>query len=139
MTIRLVSDWQETYKRSIDALTGSSPVFYGRIGGSDTDMVIDYLEGRMAGERQSKLLARVLPHYERLTEYNGYYDKANDKKYLMRFCKLLLACYGSSTHASLAGKKWLTLYFLDSAKFSLSHAAISAPQLLDCEALLGSV
>jgi hypothetical protein len=28
---------------------------------------------------------------------------------------------------------------LDSAKFSLSHAAISAPQLLDCEALLASL
>ena len=28
--------------------------------------------------------------------------------------------------------------FLVSAKFSLSHAAISAPQLLDCEALFGS-
>jgi len=27
---------------------------------------------------------------------------------------------------------------LVSAKFSLSHAAISAPQLLDCEALFGS-
>jgi hypothetical protein len=30
-------------------------------------------------------------------------------------------------------------YVLVSAKFSLSHAAISAPQLLDFEALLGSV
>jgi len=29
-------------------------------------------------------------------------------------------------------------YELVSAKFSLSHAAISAPQLLDCEALFGS-
>jgi hypothetical protein len=28
---------------------------------------------------------------------------------------------------------------LVSAKFSLSHAAISAPQLLDCEALLASL
>jgi hypothetical protein len=28
---------------------------------------------------------------------------------------------------------------LDSAKFPLSHAAISAPQLLDCEALLASL
>jgi hypothetical protein len=28
---------------------------------------------------------------------------------------------------------------LISAKFSLSHAAISAPQLLDCEALLASL
>jgi hypothetical protein len=111
VTIRLVSDWQEIYKRSIDALTDSRPVFYGRIGGSDTDMIIDYLEGRMAGEKQSRLLARVLPHYERLTEYNGYYDKANNKKNLIKFCKLVLACYGSSTHASLGGKKWQTLYF----------------------------
>jgi hypothetical protein len=33
----------------------------------------------------------------------------------------------------------LYIYELVSAKFSLSHAAISAPQLLDFEALLGSV
>jgi hypothetical protein len=31
------------------------------------------------------------------------------------------------------------IYSLVSAKFSLSHAAISAPQLLDCEALLASL
>jgi hypothetical protein len=35
--------------------------------------------------------------------------------------------------------KILKTPYLVSAKFSLSHAAISAPQLLDFEALLGSV
>jgi hypothetical protein len=33
---------------------------------------------------------------------------------------------------------WKKSIHLVSAKFSLSHAAISAPQLLDCEALFGS-
>lgn len=56
MTIRFVSDWQEMYKRSLDTLTGSRFVFYGRIGDSDTDMLIDYQEGRMAAEKQSRLL-----------------------------------------------------------------------------------
>jgi hypothetical protein len=36
-------------------------------------------------------------------------------------------------------KKSMHSKYLVSAKFSLSHAAISAPQLLDFEALLGSV
>jgi hypothetical protein len=44
------------------------------------------------------------------------------------------AALGKTSFHSLNG-----LFVLDSAKFPLSHAAISAPQLLDCEALLASL
>jgi hypothetical protein len=74
-------------------------------------MIIDYLQGKMAAETASQLLARVLPHYDNLALYNGYYDKANIEENLVQFCDLLLACYRSLTHASLVGKKWQTLYF----------------------------
>jgi hypothetical protein len=99
------------YKRSVDVLTSSDPVFYGRIGGSDTDMIIDYLEGEMAGESVPQLLARVRPHHDNLALYNGYYDKVNIQDNLIRFCDLMLTCYRSLVHASLVGKKWQTLYF----------------------------
>jgi len=99
------------YTQSVRALTGPSPLFYGRIGGSDTDMMIDYLEGMMASDTSEQLLQRVLPHRGRLAEYNGYYDKSNVGDNLLRFCEVMLKCYQSFEHTSLVGEKWQTLYF----------------------------
>jgi hypothetical protein len=111
MTLKFVTDWQEMYERTIAVLTAPAPLFYGRIGGSDTDMVIDYLEGLMAQESDPALLERVRPHHRIIEEYNGYYDKDQQEFSLLRFCTEMLSSYKALTHASVVGEKWLTLYF----------------------------
>jgi hypothetical protein len=113
MAIKLVADWREMYDRTISVLSGPDPIFYGRIGGSDTDMIVDYLEGVMAEEKGVALLERVRPHYRIIEEYNGYYDKDQDEQNLIRFCEELLSSYRALVHASLVGGKWLTRYFRD--------------------------
>ena len=63
----------------------------------------------------------------------NYFDVLRIHPYLGRFIQLSdERGYGSAPYIVLT-------YSLVSAKFSLSHAAISAPQLLDCEALLASL
>ena len=111
MTLRFVTDWQEMYEQTIAVLTAPAPLFYGRIGGSDTDMTIDYLEGLMAQESDQALLQRVTPHQRIIEEYNGYYNKDQQEFSLLRFCTEMLSSYKALTHASLVGEKWLTLYF----------------------------
>jgi hypothetical protein len=111
MAIKYVADWREMYDRTIAALTDPRPLFYGRIGGSDTDMIVDYLEGVLARDTELALLDRVRPHYRRIEEYNGYYDKDQNERNLIRFCEELLNSYKALTYASLVGGKWLTLYF----------------------------
>jgi len=111
MPLRLVTNWHEMYERTIAVLSAPTPLFYGRIGGSDTDTAMDYLEGLMAKESDKALLDRVKPHQHILEEYNGYYDKDQQEYSLLRFCNELLGNYKSLTHASVVGEKWLTLYF----------------------------
>lgn len=111
MTVKFVTDWREMYEQTIDVLTAPAPIFYGRIGGSDTDMTIDYFEGLMARESDSALLERIRPHRHIIEEYNGYYDKDQQEFGLLRFCAEMLRSYKALSHASVVGEKWLTSYF----------------------------
>ena len=111
MTIKFISDWKEMYTSTVAALSNAEPLFYGRIGGSDTDMVIDYLEGIMRGDEETEILSGLRKHFPIVEAYNGYYDKRGDELNYIRYCKVLFDCYLPLRHASLVGGRPVTLYF----------------------------
>jgi hypothetical protein len=99
------------YTSTVAALSSEEPLFYGRIGGSDTDMVIDYLEGVMRGDDEERIFSRLRRHFPIVEAYNGYYDKRGDENNYLRYCKVLLECYLGLRQASIVGGRPLTLYF----------------------------
>lgn len=113
MTLEYVSKWDEMYQKTVKVLCAPEPVFYGRIGGSDTDAVISYFAGLEQGESQAGLLERVRPHRHILERFNGYYDKSARPENLLAFCSTLMVGYQSLTHASLVVSELLTAYFPD--------------------------
>jgi hypothetical protein len=74
-------------------------------------MVIDYLEGRLAGNTDQQILQAIRPHYDTVRAFNGYYDKHNSESNFIKYCDSLLDSYATLQQASLVGGKWLTRYF----------------------------
>lgn len=113
MPLRLISDWQACHDAALALLCNDAPAFLARIGGSDTDAVIDYLEAVEAGEPEDGLLQRIQPHVARIARFNGYYDLDGDAQNAVRFCATLLRLYERCNHLTVGGGKWLGVFFPD--------------------------
>jgi hypothetical protein len=123
MPLVFVSDMQECYRMAVDLLTGPGPVFLSRIGGSDTDAVIDYFAAVLAASPANIVAERVLPHKGIITQFNGYYDKDKSDEKLLRFCAELLDLYRQCNRLSICQPDWLTTFFPESLHPTLHVSA----------------
>lgn len=109
--LRLLTDWQACYSTAVSLLSNADPFFLGRVGGSDTDAVVDYLTAKKEGSPEGLEQARDR-HLARVMKFNGFYDLENDaSKSFTRFLEELLACYREFSRFALAGQQLLNLYF----------------------------
>jgi hypothetical protein len=92
-----------------NGFSGEKPFFMSRIGGSDTELVADYnlLPKSMAADEVCAALAYRI---NMLKAYNGYYDRANDPKNIVKFCELFLSGYASESDTMMCNPKLLTMY-----------------------------
>jgi len=94
-------------------IAGSNPGFLGRIGGSDTDVAIEYFDLlRTLGADEA--LARISPKFDLVRRFNGYYDKSGDPRKIARFCELLTSSYGKTRDQFIVGGSLLTAFMPDS-------------------------
>ena len=96
-------------------LTGKDPYFISRIGGSDTDAVVDYLRVKnLEGDELSVHLARHLPIVER---FNGFYDtssKVDDKiATYLKYIEALESYYRQTKMMTCCHPHTLSLFFQD--------------------------
>jgi hypothetical protein len=104
-----VSDHRKCFDELIDRLTANEPVFVSRIGGSDTDAVVDYVRAKDLGATE---FARHLAwHRPRVSRYNGFYDLTSSVETYTRYCEQLLQDYYASDTLFLCNHQLLSLYF----------------------------
>lgn len=91
-------------------LNGNKPFFMSRVGGSDTDAVIDYLAAKKdpTGVSLDLHLSEYLPIASR---YNGFYAKSAERDNYFKYLDVLVACYKALTVGTVCNAKLLSLYF----------------------------
>lgn len=83
------------------------PMFLGRIGGSDSDIVIEYHDLR-ARLGEAEALRVILPKFGIVELFNGYYDKDEDDRKVARFCQYMAEAYFSCGDLLVVGELLLT-------------------------------
>ncbi len=129
LRITAVSDFAQCHRAVRDVIERSSPAFLGRIGGSDTDVVIAFADmlrqkGRAAAE------AEILPRFGLVKRFNGYYDKQNDDRKIAVFCELMTSLYQECSALLVCGSALLT-EFLPSTihqQFHVDNAEVRESQ-----------
>ncbi len=111
-SLSLCPSLDECYATVTGFLRGQSPGFFGRIGGSDTDLVVQYAFQRQQSGPDAALAA-VLPQVDIVKRYNGYYDRIDDPANVARYCECLLSCYEVTELQFLVGAKLLTKFLPD--------------------------
>lgn len=91
-------------------LSGSRPFFLSRIGGSDTDAVIDFLVAESTNSSEA-LEGHVRKHLPIVSTYNGFYAKRDIERHYFDYLRRLIACYKSLTIATVCNAKLVTAYF----------------------------
>jgi len=110
MGVDFIGSWQSSHDAAAAMISGDDPFFLGRIGGSDTDAVIDYVAcGRP--NHAGALSSSLIDHLAIIERYNGYYDKSRSPEKYLNYCATLLDGYTRCTDLVMCGAKLLTTYF----------------------------
>jgi hypothetical protein len=99
--------FSEKIKLMID---GNVPFFLSRIGGSDTDAVIDYLAVRNL-QQEAMLDAHIAEHLPIVSRYNGFYSKFDLRENYFKYLESLISCYQAINFGTVCGSKLLSVYF----------------------------
>ncbi len=110
---RLVSDEAVFHADVLANFSSDAPLFLSRIGGSDTDALLDFASVDRADA--AALDAHVREHLPVVERYNGFYDRGADKvgSYL-RYLEELRACYLSMRMATFVHTHLISTFFPNS-------------------------
>lgn len=106
-------------------LASPAPMFLGRIGGSDSDIVIEYHDLR-ARLGEAEALRLILPKFGIVKLFNGYYDKGDDDRNVARFCQYMARNYEACSDLLVVGEPLLTEFMPGSinSQFHVDTSAI---------------
>jgi hypothetical protein len=106
----LSSDWKQFYDDVITQFSQDQPVFLSRIGGSDTDALIDYLS--LKAHDPESLSSHLRAHLHVVEKFNGFYDLKGDKlASYIRYLNELRRCYLSTKMATLVHTHFVSTFF----------------------------
>jgi hypothetical protein len=104
-----LADGDACYAAALAVLSAEAPVFMSRIGGSDTNALISYLqEQEWAPEFRQESTAH---HQFMVKQFNGYYDKSGSDELYYSYCETLYHCYKQSPQLVFSNYQLLSLYF----------------------------
>jgi hypothetical protein len=110
MALNLISDWRFCYELIEFYLASVQPVFLSRIGGSDTDAVVEYWHVKNSIEDRTKEEIYI-KHLPLVQKFNGYYDRRKSIEKFFNYCDFLAEIYLSSENLFFGGSKLLSLKF----------------------------
>ncbi len=117
---KLISDWSTFHSDIVNHFSGDSPLFLSRIGGSDTNALVDYLRAKNVGP--SAVDAHVKVHLPIVERYNGFYElSADTHTSYFRYLQVLFRCYISMRMATFVHTYFMSRYFperIDQAFFT---------------------
>lgn len=111
MAAEFIASWQSSHDATVAMISGNDPFFLARIGGSDTDAVIEYVASGRPEDGASALPPSLMHHLPIVGRYNGYYDKSGQIGNYLRYCATLLDCYSRCPDLVMCGAKLLNTYF----------------------------
>jgi hypothetical protein len=116
MTSKVVQSAQIFRKEVEKLLFDTKAIFISRIGGSDTNAVVDYIRARELGQEEiKKHIDEFLPHVER---FNGFYDSSHDpeRKFAqyIDYIVTLESLYRRAKVLTCCNSQILSLFFSDS-------------------------
>jgi hypothetical protein len=112
MSLSLFSLGAQAYDSAQRILTDSAPVFFSRIGGSDTNAVVSYFQAKTG--LRAVTSEETDRHRQVVGRFNGYYDRKNDEENYFRYCENLLECYHRSKYLMFCNHELLSIYFSSS-------------------------
>jgi len=105
----LIPDFKTCFQDVLSKLHGDEPAFLSRIGGSDTDAVVDYFRFKNAGPEA--LAVHAAKHMPIVSRYNGFYDRTLSIDVYQRYCEELIRAYEASDTLFFCNFQLLSLYF----------------------------
>lgn len=106
----LISDWKQFHDDVIAHFCGDEPLFLSRIGGSDTDALIDYL--RLETGDQQSLQSHIRARLHVVEIFNGFYDLKGDKvASYFKYLDELHRCYLSMKMATFVHTHFISTFF----------------------------
>lgn len=109
--MKLVADFKTCYQEALRILQSEGPAFISRIGGSDTDAVVDYCRAKVDG--CEAVAAHVSKFRALVSRYNGFYDRRSSPDTYLKYCETLLDTYRQSNILLFCNYQLLSLYFAD--------------------------
>jgi len=91
-------------------ILGKEPFFFSRIGGSDTDAVIDYIASKNSSNPEA-FEKELLEHLATVQRYNGFYAKADLRENFSRYLETLISSYKGLNRGTICGGKLISIYY----------------------------
>lgn len=105
----LIADDRTCYQELLADLRGADPIFLSRIGGSDTDAVVDYC--RVKGSGPDAIAEHAKTFLPVVSGYNGFYDRSSSLQVYQNYCEELIRAYQQSRALLFCNYQLLSLYF----------------------------
>ena len=106
----LISDWKTFHDDVVTNFSRDEPLFLARIGGSDTDAMIDYLSFKTRD--RDALYSHIQRHLHVVEKFNGFYDLTDDKySSYFRYLNELHDCYLSMKMATFVHTYFVSTFF----------------------------
>lgn len=123
--LTLIEDFAACHDAIRALMSTPGPVFLGRIGGSDSDIVMDYHD-LLTRLGEAEALRQILPKFGIVKLFNGYYDKSDDDRNVARFCRFMAECYFACADLLVVGEPLLTEFMPGSinAQFHVDTSAV---------------
>src|SRR5690348_16160575 len=102
---------RDCFSDLLACLETPAPIFVSRIGGSDTDAVVDYLRVKNLGP--DELSQHIKRHRQRVSRFNGFYDRLSATEVYADYCEQLLDSYLAAQHLLLCNHQLLSIFFRD--------------------------
>jgi hypothetical protein len=109
LMVEFVSDYATVYMDTVSKLSDDQPCFLSRIGGSDTNAVVDLL--RVTRSDPASLNLHIDKFLPTVAAYNGFYDLDNPREAYIRYCGTLVKAYLESRLLYLSNFQLLSIFF----------------------------
>ena len=96
---------------AVRQLSGNVPLFFARIGGSDTAAVVDYM--RVRPKRDEALRDHLSKYLPLVSSHNGFYDLDNPEKSYHKYIALIHQSYKNIKICSLCNYQLLSIFYPD--------------------------
>ena len=115
---------KEVFNFFNETMQSTDPLFFGRIGGSDYEAIIEYFSNKKVFDDENWFASQ----YFKIKRFNGYFDYAGSKENFRKYLDTMIEFYKLSDHASYCNENLVKQF--DSLNFTETNTTF-LPYILD--------